>query len=137
LVKHFVELSIRRTGRQVDYIPQETMDALCSYSWPGNIRELQNLIERSVILSNDGVLPNPLPAAEIGNISISSEPSTLKEIERDLILRTLEDHRWMVGGVDGAAAKLGLKRTTLIAKMQKFGILRPTANFRVSQQAIN
>ena len=137
LVKHFVELSIRRTGRQVDYIPQETMSALCSYPWPGNIRELQNLIERAVILSNDGVLPNPLPATEYGNMSISSAPSTLKEIERDLILRTLEDHRWMVGGVDGAAAKLGLKRTTLIAKMQKFGILRPTANFRVSQQAVN
>jgi formate hydrogenlyase transcriptional activator len=113
------------------------MDALCSYSWPGNIRELQNLIERAVILSNDGVLPNSLPSAETGNISISSEPSTLKEIERDLILRTLVDHRWMVGGVDGAAAKLGLKRTTLIAKMQKFGILRPVANFRISQQPVN
>ena len=61
LVKHFVELSVRRTGRQVDYIPQQTMDALYSYPWPGNIRELQNLIERAVILSNDGVLPNPLP----------------------------------------------------------------------------
>jgi transcriptional regulator with GAF, ATPase, and Fis domain len=137
LVKHFVELSVRRTGRQVDYIPKETMDALCSYPWPGNIRELQNLIERAVILSNDGVLPNPLPAAETGSISISSAPSTLKEIERDLILRTLRDHRWMVGGVDGAAAKLGLKRTTLIAKMQKFGISRPATNFRISQQAVN
>ena len=137
LVKHFVELSIRRTGRQVDYIPQETMDAFSSYPWPGNIRELQNLIERAVILSNDGVLPNPLPVAEMDNISISRVPSTLKEIERDLILRTLEDHRWMVGGTDGAAAKLGLKRTTLIAKMQKFGISRPTAKFSVSQQAVN
>jgi formate hydrogenlyase transcriptional activator len=137
LVKHFVELSVRRTGRQVDYIPQETMGAFSSYSWPGNIRELQNLIERAVILSNDGVLPNPLPAAEIGSMSISSAPSTLKEIERDLILRTLEDRRWMVGGVDGAAAKLGLKRTTLIAKMQKFGISRPTSNFGISQQVVN
>jgi len=137
LVKHFVELSIRRTGRQVDYIPQETMDAFSSYPWPGNIRELQNLIERAVILSNDVVLPNPLPVAEMDNISISRVPSTLKEIERDLILRTLEDHRWMVGGTDGAAAKLGLKRTTLIAKMQKFGISRPTAKFSVSQQAVN
>jgi formate hydrogenlyase transcriptional activator len=137
LVKHFVEFSVRRTGRQVDYIPQETMDALSSYSWPGNIRELQNLIERAVILSDDGVLPNPLPAAETGNMSISNAPSTLKEIERDLILRALEDHRWMVGGADGAAAKLGLKRTTLIAKMQKFGISRPTANFGVSQQIVN
>lgn len=137
LVKHFVDLSVRRAGRQVDYIPEETMDALSSYSWPGNIRELQNLIERAVILSNDGVLPNPLPVAEMENTSASSAPSTLKEIERDLILRTLEEHRWMVGGADGAAAKLGLKRTTLIAKMQKFGISRPTVNFGVSQQVIN
>jgi len=137
LVKHFVESSTRRTGRQIDHIPQETMAALYAYSWPGNIRELQNLIERAVILSNDGVLPNPLPSAEARTLSISSEPSTLKEIERDLILRTLRDHRWMVGGADGAAAKLGLKRTTLIAKMQKFGISRPTANFGISQQVVN
>jgi formate hydrogenlyase transcriptional activator len=128
LVKHFVELSIRRTGRHVDYIPQETMDALSSYHWPGNIRELQNLIERAVILSNDGVLPNPLPVPEMADISISQPPSTLKEIERDLILRALEDHGWMVGGSKGAAAKLGVKRTTLIAKMQKFGLSRPSVN---------
>jgi formate hydrogenlyase transcriptional activator len=137
LVKHFVELSVRRTGRQVDYIPQETMDALNSYRWPGNIRELQNLIERAVILSNDGVLPNPLPIAEAENLLTSSAPSTLKEIERNLILRTLEEHKWMVGGAAGAAAKLGLKRTTLIAKMQKFGISRPITNFNVSQHSVN
>jgi len=137
LVKHFVELSVRRTGRPIDHVPRATMDALNAYPWPGNIRELQNLIERAVILSNDGILPNPLPTTETGNLSIASTPSTLKEIERDLILRTLKDHRWMVGGADGAAAKLGLKRTTLIAKMQKFGISRPATNFRVSQQAVN
>jgi transcriptional regulator with GAF, ATPase, and Fis domain len=128
LVKHFVEVSSRRTGRHIEHIPQETMDALRSYPWPGNIRELQNLMERAVILSDHGILPNPLPAAENGNIGLSRAPSTLKEIERDLILRTLEDHRWLVGGSDGAAAKLGLKRTTLLAKMQKFGISRPIAN---------
>jgi transcriptional regulator with GAF, ATPase, and Fis domain len=128
LVKHFVEESGRRTGRHIEQIPEETMDALSSYPWPGNIRELQNLVERAVILSNHGVLPNPLPAKESGKLSLSDAPVTLKEIERDLILRTLEDHRWMVGGSDGAAAKLGLKRTTLIAKMQKFGISRPMAN---------
>jgi transcriptional regulator with GAF, ATPase, and Fis domain len=128
LVQHFVELSTRRTGRPIEYIPQGTMDALRSYHWPGNIRELQNLIERAVILSNDGVLPNPLPAPEIGDRSISRPSSTLKEIERDLILRALEDHGWMVGGSNGAAAKLGVKRTTLIAKMQKFGLSRPTVN---------
>jgi transcriptional regulator with GAF, ATPase, and Fis domain len=128
LVEHFVESSVRRTGRNIDYIPQATMEALRSYHWPGNIRELQNLIERAVILSNDGMLPNPLPAPEIGNLSASRSPSTLKEIERDLILRALEDHGWMVGGSNGAAAKLGVKRTTLIAKMQKLGLSRPIVN---------
>jgi transcriptional regulator with GAF, ATPase, and Fis domain len=128
LVKHFVEVSSRRTGMSIEHIPEETMDALRSYPWPGNIRELQNLIERAVILSNDGILPNPLPVKEAGSSSLSDTPATLKEIERDLILRTLEDHQWMVGGTEGAAAKLGLKRTTLIAKMQKFGISRPMAN---------
>jgi formate hydrogenlyase transcriptional activator len=128
LVEHFVELSMRRTGRKIDIIPQETMNALESYDWPGNIRELQNLIERAVILSNDGILPNPLPAPESGDRSISEPPSTLKEIERDLILRALEDRGWMVGGSNGAAAKLGVKRTTLIAKMQKFGLSRPVVN---------
>jgi len=128
LVEHFVDLFSRRTGRQIDIIPQETMDALGSYPWPGNIRELQNLIERAVILSEDGVLPNPLPNQEIGDVSISKSPSTLKEIERDLILQALEDHGWTVGGSNGAAAQLGVKRTTLIAKMQKFGLSRPLAN---------
>jgi len=128
LVKHFVEVSMRHTGRQIDYIPQGTMDALSSYHWPGNIRELQNLIERAVILSSDGVLPNPLPIPEIGDTSTSRPPSTLKEIERDLILRALEDHGWMVGGSNGAAAKLGVKRTTLLAKMQKLGLSRPITN---------
>ncbi len=128
LVEHFVELSSRRTGRQIDSIPQETMDALQSYHWPGNIRELQNLIERAVILSDDGVLPNPLPAPAIRDLSISRPPSTLKESERDLILQALEDHGWMVGGAKGAAAKLGVKRTTLISKMQKLGLSRPLAN---------
>ena len=65
LVMHFVEICGRRMGRQIEHIPAETMSALSSYDWPGNIRELQNLIERAVILSNDGVLPNPLPAAEL------------------------------------------------------------------------
>jgi transcriptional regulator with GAF, ATPase, and Fis domain len=128
LVEHFVELSARRTGRPIEYIPQETMDALSSYDWPGNIRELQNLIERAVILSDDGVLPNPLPVSDGEDRPFSRPSSTLKEIERDLILRALEDRRWTVGGANGAAAKLGVKRTTLIAKMQKFGLTRPAAN---------
>ena len=124
LVAHFVEIYARRMSRQIEHIPPNTMSALTSYEWPGNIRELQNLIERAVILSNDGVLPNPLPAAETSSISSSTAATTLKDSERILILRTLESVGWVVGGPNGAAAKLGLKRTTLIHKMQKLGISR-------------
>jgi len=125
LVMHFVEIFGRRMGRQIEHIPAETMAALNSYPWPGNIRELQNLVERAVILSDDGVLPNPLPATGAPPAIASTAASTLKESERALILRTLEDVRWVIGGPKGAAAKLGLKRTTLIHKMQKLGIYRP------------
>jgi transcriptional regulator of acetoin/glycerol metabolism len=100
------------------------MSALTSYQWPGNIRELQNLIERAVILSNDGVLPNPLPAAQTLAITASPAGTTLKDSERVLILRALESVGWVIGGPKGAAARLGLKRTTLIHKMQKLGISR-------------
>jgi formate hydrogenlyase transcriptional activator len=126
LVTHFVEILGRRMGREIEHIPSETMSALSSYQWPGNIRELQNLIERAVILSNDGVLPNPLPAAEPEHrAAIFPGATTLRDSERTLILGTLEGVGWVIGGPKGAAAKLGLKRTTLIHKMQKLGIARP------------
>jgi transcriptional regulator with GAF, ATPase, and Fis domain len=126
LVTHFVEILGRRMGREIEHIPPETMSALSSYEWPGNIRELQNLIERSVILSNGGVLPNPLHTAEIEQrAAISLGATTLRDSERTLILQTLEGVGWIIGGPKGAAAKLGLKRTTLIHKMQKLGIARP------------
>ena len=126
LVTHFVEILGRRMGREIEHIPPETMSALSSYQWPGNIRELQNLIERAVILSNDGVLPNPLPAAEPEQRpAISLGATTLRDSERTLILGTLEGVGWVIGGPKGAAAKLGLKRTTLIHKMHKLGIARP------------
>ena len=125
LVAHFVEIYGRRMSRQIEHIPPTTMSALTSYEWPGNIRELQNLIERAVILSNDGVLPNPLPVAETSSVTTSPPASTtLKDSERVLILRTLESVGWVIGGPKGAATKLGLKRTTLIHKMQKLGISR-------------
>ncbi|MDQ1387468.1 MAG: formate hydrogenlyase transcriptional activator [Acidobacteriaceae bacterium] len=127
LVMHFVETCGRRMGREIEHIPPETMSALSSYAWPGNIRELQNLIERAVILSNDGVLPNPLPTAGARSIAIASARpfTTLRDSERTLILRMLEEVSWVIGGPKGAATKLGLKRTTLIHKMQKLGISRP------------
>jgi formate hydrogenlyase transcriptional activator len=126
LVAHFVEILGRRVGRPIDHIHPETMSALISYDWPGNIRELQNLIERAVILSEDGVLPNPLLTAGTQRISVAPTPTTLIDSERTLIFRTLEAAGWVIGGRDGAAARLGLKRTTLIYKMQKHGISRPS-----------
>jgi transcriptional regulator with GAF, ATPase, and Fis domain len=125
LVEHFVEICCRKTRRQISEIPEETLAALGSYSWPGNIRELQNLIERAVILANDGILPNPLPATITEGITAAPAQNTLKDSERALILRTLEAAGWLIGGPTGAAAKLGLKRTTLISKMKKLGISRP------------
>ena len=99
---------------------------LCSYDWPGNIRELQNLIERALILSEDGVLPNPMLTVGTQHIGVVPTPTTLADSERALILRTLEAAGWVIGGRDGAAARLGLKRTTLISKMQRLGISRPS-----------
>jgi len=125
LVAHFVEIYGRRMSREIEHIPPTTMSALTSYHWPGNIRELQNLIERAVILSNDGILPNPLPAGESFAPAAPSSATTLKDSERILILHALESVGWVIGGAKGAAAKLGLKRTTLIHKMQKLGIFRP------------
>jgi formate hydrogenlyase transcriptional activator len=125
LVTHFVEISCRRMDKQIQHIPPETMYALSSYPWPGNIRELQNLIERAVILSSFGMLPNPLPTAASQGVIVPATV-TLRDSERALILHTLQEVSWVIGGPKGAAAKLGLKRTTLICKMQKLGIFRPS-----------
>jgi len=134
LVTHFVKMFSRRMGKQVDSIPPETMAAFQWYSWPGNIRELQNLVERAVILSRDGVLPNPLPKNRTDSIIPSVHRSqgfqssmTLEDSDRALIIETLEQAGWRVGGPRGAAAKLGLKRTTLLAKMKSLGISRPAS----------
>jgi transcriptional regulator with GAF, ATPase, and Fis domain len=124
LVAHFVDIYSRRMGKQIDQISRETMSALSSYQWPGNIRELQNVIERAVILSNDGVLPNLMPTTGILEATPFSAPTTLRDSQRTLILQTLGAVRWVIGGPNGAAVKLGLKRTTLIHKMQKLGISR-------------
>ena len=132
LVKHFVNLFSRRMGKQVDGIPPETVAAFQWYSWPGNIRELQNLVERAVILSRDGVLPNPLHNNQT-ELMIPSLQRTrtfhssmaLEDSDRALIVDTLEQAGWIVGGPRGAAGKLGLKRTTLLAKMKRLGISRP------------
>jgi transcriptional regulator with GAF, ATPase, and Fis domain len=134
LVTHFVKMFSRRMGKQVDSIAPETMAAFQWYSWPGNIRELQNLVERSVILSRDGVLPNPLHKKQTELITPSLHHArtfhssmTLEDSDRALIVEMLEQVGWVVGGPRGAAAKLGLKRTTLLAKMRRLGISRPVS----------
>jgi formate hydrogenlyase transcriptional activator len=126
LVDYYVERFSRRLGKRVQSIPPAMMSAFASYDWPGNIRELQNLIERAVIMANDGVLPNPLPAPGSPSV-IAAPPTTLCESERTLILTTLDAVGWVIGGPKGAAAKLGLNRTTLINKMKRLGIARPQA----------
>ena len=125
LVAHYVEIFARRMGKLIGQIPTETLSAFEAYPWPGNVRELQNLIERAVILSDDGRFHNPLPKPTGAQIGATPAPRTLKDSERVLILRALEAARWVIGGTTGAAAELGLKRTTLIAKMKKLGIVRP------------
>jgi formate hydrogenlyase transcriptional activator len=128
LVSHFVEIFGRRMGKRINEIPKETLDAFSSYSWPGNVRELQNLIERAVIRSTNGVLPNPLPRSDNNAVTTAPAPGTLSDSTRALILRTLQAAGWVVGGPHGAAARLGVKRTTLITKMKKLGISRPRQN---------
>jgi transcriptional regulator with GAF, ATPase, and Fis domain len=125
LVSHCIERFARRIGKRIVHIPPETMSALTDYEWPGNIRELQNLIERAVILSNDGMLPNPLPLPGAQNVIAAPAATTLKDSERTVILAALEAVGWVIGGSKGAAARLGLNRTTLINKMKKLGISRP------------
>jgi transcriptional regulator with GAF, ATPase, and Fis domain len=124
LVSHFVEVYGRRMGKQIDHIPPATISALSSYQWPGNIRELQNFIERSVILSDGAVLSPPLAELKRSPVAEPLGAVTLKDAERDHILKTLMQTRWVVAGPNGAAARLGMKRSTLYFRMQKLGISR-------------
>jgi len=123
LVHYFANKYARRMGKQIESIPNETMDALSRYSWPGNIRELQNLMERAALLSTGPSLRVPL--AEILNDPAFSGGNALEQAEREQILRALRETNWVVGGARGAAARLGLKRTSLAYKMDKLGISRP------------
>ena len=124
LVENFVEIYARRMGKQIEHISPETMAALTSYQWPGNIRELQNFIERTVILTSGNVLEPPLASLRSPAEAESLGPITLEDAERDHIRKTLEQTRWVVSGPNGAAARLGIKRSTLYFKMQKLGISR-------------
>ena len=140
LVAHFVENFASRMGKRIEHIPLKTLDALTSYAWPGNVRELQNLVERAVILCRDGVLPNPLPildarlfiASPLVSVPIGPHATqgTFIDSQRAIILQALHGAGWAIGGPRGAAARLGLKRTTLLSKMKKLGISRPLTSSR-------
>ena len=129
LVRHFVGLFARRFGKKIEAIPSDTMAALERYCWPGNVRELEHLIERAVILTPTSELR--IPMSDLVPPSATEAPSappdplprgTLRESERELIRRTLDECGWVVGGPHGAAARLGLKRTTLLSRMKKLGL---------------
>jgi formate hydrogenlyase transcriptional activator len=126
LVGHFVEQFARQMNREIETIPAETMDALKRYAWPGNIRELQNLVERAVILSSGNVLNVPLQDLKHRASAINPSSQTLEETERAHILAVLEKTKWKLSGPNGAAARLGLNRSTLQFRMKKLGIVRPT-----------
>jgi formate hydrogenlyase transcriptional activator len=120
-------------NKRIDEIPSETMDALVRYPWPGNVRELQNFIERAVILSPHSVLRaptselEPFARREANILPARLGPMTgLQEVERDHIVRALEASNWVVGGRNGAAERLGMKRTSLVYRMQKLRICKPT-----------
>ena len=122
LVRYFTQKYSRRMNKHVESIPAETMELLVRYPWPGNVRELENLIERAVILTRGATIQ--IPRAELRPATESASPVTLQEAERDHIRRVLEKANWVVGGPNGAAARLGMKRTTLQSKMKKLGIRR-------------
>jgi formate hydrogenlyase transcriptional activator len=133
LVRSFVDTFSRRMGQPIHSVSDEVMTSLMHYSWPGNIRELQNVIERAVILSKDGVLraPELQKVEEPGTASIAAQhssdpdkPKTLVEAERDYISEILRKTNWVLSGRDGAAVRLGIPRTTLLYKMRQLGIPR-------------
>jgi formate hydrogenlyase transcriptional activator len=129
LVRHFAQKFARRMNKRIDAIPTDAMAELARYHWPGNIRELENFIERAVILSRGVTLEVPLAELRQRNRSFDTEathqPATLEDAEREHIRLALAAANWQVGGMAGAAARLGMKRTTLQAKMAKLGIVRP------------
>ena len=126
LTRYYVDKYSQRMNKRIDVVPEETMAALCHYSWPGNIRELQNLIERAVIMTPGNVLQIQVSDLQESNRTLSTMAGTLEDVERQRILQALREAGAVIGGPHGAAVRLGLKRTTLLSKMQKLGISRNT-----------
>jgi len=134
LVQYYVDKYSQRMNKRIDVVPEETMAALCRYSWPGNIRELQNLIERAVIMTPGNVLQIQVSDLQESNRISSSMAGTLEDVERQRILQALREAGAVIGGPHGAAVRLGLKRTTLLSKMQKLGIARNTNYSPLTQE---
>jgi len=127
LVRHFVQMYAQQMDKRIEIIPEDVMGRLAHYHWPGNIRELQNFVERSVIMSPGKILNPPLRELEHSSPSATSSTTkaiTLQECERQRIIEALGETRWTIGGSRGAAVLLGVKRTTLLGKMKKLGITR-------------
>lgn len=122
LVEHFVQKCSRRMKKSITSIPRKTMDRLIGWDWPGNVRELENFIERSVILTQGSVLVSPLAELERNILGINSRNDSLEDAEREHILRALRESHGQIGGLRGAAMRLGLKRTTLQSKLKQLGI---------------
>jgi transcriptional regulator with GAF, ATPase, and Fis domain len=130
LAEFFVQEFSKRMKKKIDTIPPSTMDQLLEYPWPGNIRELQHFIERAVILTDGSILRAPLDYLK-SPIELELPATTLKQAESGHILKTLRETRWVVGGPKGAAARLGLKRTTLLGKMKRLGLSRPDSELAI------
>lgn len=125
LVRYFTQHYAARMKKPIESIPAPTLEALSRYAWPGNIRELENLIERAVILTQGTQLQVPLQELKLEARLVAAPSTTLQDAEREQILRVLREAQWVIGGPDGAAARLGLKRTTLTSKIKKLGLSRP------------
>lgn len=122
LVRHYVDKFAKQMNRRIDTIPSQTMEVLAGHNWPGNVRELQNFIERAVIMSSVNVLRAPLRELKEAVQERSGTAVTLEEAERQHVLRALRQCKWVVGGANGAAARLGMKRTTLAYRIRKLKI---------------
>jgi transcriptional regulator with GAF, ATPase, and Fis domain len=127
MANHFAGKFARRLAKRVERISSEAMEMLTGYDWPGNVRELTNLLERAVILCDNSVLQKEHIGISPQRSKPEAELATLEEAERKHILKALEETNWMVGGVNGAAKRLGLNRTTLLARMKKLGIKKQSA----------
>ncbi|HET7864196.1 MAG TPA: helix-turn-helix domain-containing protein, partial [Burkholderiaceae bacterium] len=128
LVRHFAQQHARRSRKLITAIAPATMEALCAYAWPGNVREIDNLVERGVMLSTGSSLQVPLAGVEAARTPEAAQHAalaTLEEAQREHILRALAASNWVIAGAGGAAVKLGMKRTSLQYRMQKLGITRP------------